>query len=351
MAKKPTAAQAKALKAKRMKVINEAASRVEKLYGVGSAMLLRGGQSHVNLGLVGVISSGSLGLDEAIGIGGYPRGRIVEIYGAESSGKTTMALTAVANAQKLGLTSAYVDAEHALDPIYMENLGVDLEEMLLSQPDSGGEQALEIVETYVDTGVDIIVVDSVSALVPRAELEGDMGDHHPGAQARLMSQALRKLTAKVHKQGTLLIFINQTREKIGVKFGSPETTSGGKALKFYASLRIKVSRIGSLKKGEDVYANKTKADIKKNKVAPPFKKCEFDIIFGEGISLAGEILDIMLAKKVITKSGSWFKYKEESVGQGRAGALAWIKGTPGILEELQGLAVQAEEVPELVEEE
>jgi recombination protein RecA len=297
----------------RLKAIDAAIAGVEKQFGKGSIMRL--GEKRVDD--VAAISTSCLSLDSALGVGGMPRGRIVEIYGPESGGKTTLALHVVAEAQKQGGIAAYVDAEHALDAEYAHKLGVDIDNLFVSQPDSG-EQALEIVEALVrSNGIDVLVVDSVAALVPRAELDGDMGDSHMGLQARLMSQALRKLTAVVNRSKTCLIFINQVRDKIGVMFGSPETTTGGRALKFYASIRLDIRRISAIKDGENVVGNRTKAKVVKNKVAPPFKDVEFDLMYGEGISRAGDLLDLAVNNKIVEKSGAWFSFQSERLGQGR----------------------------------
>jgi recombination protein RecA len=284
---------------------------------------------------VETVSTGSLGLDIALGIGGLPRGRVVEIYGPESSGKTTMALHVVAEAQKQGGTCAFVDAEHALDPIYARKLGVDLDDLLISQPDAG-EQALEIVDTLVRSGaIDVLVIDSVAALVPRAELEGEMGDSHVGLHARLMSQALRKLTGSISRSRCMVIFINQIRMKIGVMFGSPETTTGGNALKFYASVRLDIRRIGAIKDKDEVVGNQTRVKVVKNKVAPPFKMVEFDIMYGEGVSKAGELLDLGVNAGIVEKAGAWFSYEGQRIGQGRENAKTFLKGNPEIAEDIE----------------
>jgi recombination protein RecA len=304
------------------RAIDLALSQIEKQFGKGSIMRL--GTWDLTTGME-AISSGSLSLDAALGIGGYPRGRVIEIFGPESSGKTTLSLHAIAEAQRNGGTAAFVDAEHALDAIYARKLGVDIDNLLVSQPDSG-EQALEITEVLIRSGaVDIVVVDSVAALVPRAELEGEMGEAQMGLQARLMSQALRKLTGIVSKSKTTLIFINQIREKIGVMFGSPETTTGGRALKFYSSVRVDVRRIAAIKDGDAVVGNRTKAKIVKNKIAPPFREAEFDILYGEGISREGDLLDVAVEKNVVDKSGAWFSFQGERLGQGRENARAFLK--------------------------
>ncbi len=304
------------------RAIDLALGQIEKQFGKGSIMRL--GAWDLTTGME-AISSGSISLDAALGIGGYPRGRVIEIFGPESSGKTTLSLHAIAEAQKNGGTAAFVDAEHALDAIYARKLGVDIDNLLVSQPDSG-EQALEITEVLIRSGaIDIVVVDSVAALVPRAELEGEMGEAQMGLQARLMSQALRKLTGIVSKSKTTLIFINQIREKIGVMFGSPETTTGGRALKFYSSVRVDVRRIASIKDGDAVVGNRTKAKIVKNKIAPPFREAEFDILYGEGISREGDLLDVAVEKNVVDKSGAWFSFQGERLGQGRENARAFLK--------------------------
>jgi len=319
------------MKEEKSKAIEMALAHIEKRFGKGSIMRL--GEKPQER--IDAISTNCLSLDLAIGVGGLPRGRITEIFGPESSGKTTLALQVVAQAQKEGGIAAYIDAEHALDPSYAEKIGVNVEDLLISQPDSG-EQALEIAETLVRSGgIDVVVVDSVAALVPRAELEGEMGDAHVGLIARLMSQALRKLTGIVSQSNTCFIFINQLREKIGVSFGNPETTTGGKALKFYASVRIDIRRIGSIKEGEKVIGNRTKAKIVKNKVAPPFHECEFDIIYNEGISKEGDLLDLAVAHRVVEKAGTWFSYKGERLGQGRENAKKFLKENPEICNRIE----------------
>jgi recombination protein RecA len=341
------------------KALNAALGQIEKQFGKGSLMRL--GDSGV-VQPVAVIPSGSLGLDIALGIGGFPRGRVVEIYGPESSGKTTLALSVVAEAQRLGGAAAFIDAEHALDPLYAKKLGVNIEDLLISQPDSG-EQALEITDMLVRSGaVDIIVIDSVAALVPKAEIEGEMGEPQMGLQARLMSQALRKLTANIKRSNTLVIFINQIRMKIGVMFGNPETTTGGNALKFYASLRLDIRRIGAIKKGEEVIGSQTRVKVVKNKLAPPFKQCEFDILYNEGISKTGELIDIGSEQNVIEKSGAWYTYKKDRIGQGKENARDYLKENPEAAAEIErrirekvvvapsgGATDPAEAVPEEVE--
>src|SRR5687767_5950090 len=330
------------------KAIESALLQIEKKFGKGSIMRL-GERPHEDFG---AISTTCLSLDAAIGVGGFPRGRIVEVYGPESSGKTTLALTVVASAQKLGGVCAYIDAEHAMDPEYAQKLGVNIDDMLISQPDSG-EQALEIAETLVrSNSIDVIVIDSVAALVPRAELDGEMGDSLPGLQARLMSQALRKITAIVANSHTCFIFINQLREKIGVFFGSPETTTGGKALKFYASLRLDIRRIGAIKDGDRVVGNRTKVKVAKNKVAPPFRECEFDIMYGEGISREGDLLDLATNNRAVEKSGAWFSYKGERLGEGRENAKQAMRDNPEVLRKIErdvkmklGLPVREEPEP------
>ena len=312
------------------KALDTALSQIERQFGKGTIMRLGDGFK-VD---VDVISSGSIALDAALGVGGYPRGRVIEIYGPESSGKTTLALHAVAEAQKAGGTAAFVDAEHALDPGYAQKLGVNLDDLLVSQPDSG-EQALEVVDMLTRSGaLDIIVVDSVAALVPRAELEGDMGDSHMGLQARLMSQALRKLTSSISRSKTMVIFINQIRMKIGVMFGNPETTTGGNALKFYASVRLDVRRTGSIKKGDEILGNETKVKVVKNKMAPPFKLALFSIMYGEGISRTGEIIDLGVETGVIDKSGSWYSYNGERIGQGRENVKSFLYDNKDLMETL-----------------
>ena len=314
------------------KALQAALAQIEKQFGKGTIMRLAEGEKVED---IQVVSTGSLGLDLALGVGGLPRGRIIEIYGPESSGKTTLTLQVIAQMQKQGGICAFIDAEHALDVQYAQKLGVDLSNLLISQPDTG-EQALEIVDSLVRSGaVDLIVVDSVAALTPKAELEGDMGDALPGLQARLMSQALRKLTATIKKTNCMVIFINQIRMKIGVMFGSPETTTGGNALKFYASVRIDIRRTGSIKKGEEVIGSETKVKVVKNKVAPPFKTADFDILYGEGISREGEIVDLGVLYKVIEKSGAWYAYNGEKIGQGRENAREFLKENPDLAREIE----------------
>ncbi len=314
------------------KALAAALSQIERQFGKGSVMKLGKNDRSMD---VETISSGSLGLDIALGVGGLPRGRVVEIYGPESSGKTTLALHTVAEAQKKGGICAFIDAEHALDPVYARKLGVNIDELLISQPDTG-EQALEICDTLVRSGaVDVLVVDSVAALVPRAELEGEMGDALPGLQARLMSQALRKLTASINKSNTMVIFINQIRMKIGVMYGSPETTTGGNALKFYASVRLDIRRIGAIKERDEVVGNQTRVKVVKNKLAPPFKQVEFDIMYGEGVSKMGEILDLGVKAGIVEKSGAWFSYDSQRLGQGRENSKAFLKANPDMTAKIE----------------
>jgi len=314
------------------KALSAALSQIERQFGKGSVMRLGKNDKAMD---IEVVSTGSLGLDIALGIGGMPKGRVIEIYGPESSGKTTLALHCVAEAQKKGGICAFVDAEHALDPIYARKLGVNVDELLISQPDHG-EQALEIADTLVRSGaVDVLIVDSVAALVPRAELEGEMGDALPGLQARLMSQALRKLTASINKSNTMVIFINQIRMKIGVMYGSPETTTGGNALKFYASVRLDIRRIGAIKERDEVVGNQTRVKVVKNKLAPPFKQVEFDIMYGEGVSKMGEILDLGVKAGIVEKSGAWFSYESQRLGQGRENAKAFLKENPEITSKIE----------------
>ena len=316
------------------KALDAALAQIEKQFGKGSVM--RMDDSSIVEGLQSV-STGSLGLDIALGIGGLPRGRVVEVYGPESSGKTSLTLSVIAQMQKIGGTAAFIDAEHALDTQYAAKLGVNIEELLVSQPDTG-EQALEITDMLVRSGsVDMVVIDSVAALTPRAEIEGDMGDSHMGLQARLMSQALRKLTSQIQRTNTLVIFINQLRMKIGVMFGNPETTTGGNALKFYASVRLDIRRIGAIKKGDEVIGAETRVKVVKNKVAPPFKKAEFDVLYGEGISLEGEIIDEGVNLDLIEKAGSWYSYKGEKIGQGKDNAREYLKDNPEISKEIEDL--------------
>jgi len=315
----------------KQKALDAALGQIERAFGKGSVMKM--GQNPAEL--LEAVSTGSIGLDVALGVGGLPRGRVIEIYGPESSGKTTLTLHVIAEAQKKGGICAFVDAEHAMDPIYAKKLGVDVDELLISQPDTG-EQALEIADTLVRSGaIDVLVVDSVAALTPRAELEGEMGDSLPGLQARLMSQALRKLTGSISKSGTMVIFINQIRMKIGVMFGSPETTTGGNALKFYSSVRLDIRRIGALKDRDEVVGNHTRVKVVKNKVAPPFKQVEFDIMYGEGISKTGEILDMGVDKGIVEKAGSWFSYDGERLGQGRENAKRFLVENPDIADEVE----------------
>ena len=321
----------------KLKALQAAMDKIEKSYGKGSIMKM----GEENIEEVAVIPTGSIGLNAALGVGGYPKGRVIEIYGPESSGKTTLAIHAIAEAQKQGGIAAFIDAEHAFDRFYAEKLGVDIENLLISQPDSG-EQALEIAEQLIrSSAIDIIVIDSVAALTPKAELEGEMGESKMGLQARLMSQALRKLTSAINKTNTTCIFINQLRDKIGVMFGNPETTTGGNALKFYASVRLDIRRATQLKDGDEVIGNQTRVKVVKNKVAPPFRKAEFDIMFGEGISRAGEIIDLGVDKGIVKKSGSWFSFGETKLGQGRDAAKKTILDNPELAEELENLIMEA----------
>jgi recombination protein RecA len=337
-------APVKALNTEKAKALQAALAQIEKQFGKGSVMRLGEGEKIED---IEVVSTGSLGLDIALGVGGLPRGRVVEIYGPESSGKTTLTLQVIAEMQKLGGTCAFIDAEHALDVQYAQKLGVNLQDMLISQPDTG-EQALEIVDALVRSGsVDMVVIDSVAALVPKAEIEGEMGDSLPGLQARLMSQALRKLTATIKKTNTMVIFINQIRMKIGVMFGSPETTTGGNALKFYASVRLDIRRTGSIKKGEEVIGNETKVKVVKNKVSPPFKTAEFDILYGEGISREGEIIDLGVNAKVLDKSGAWIAYNGEKIGQGKDNAREFLRENPELAHEIENRVREAMGVPML----
>jgi recombination protein RecA len=319
------------------KALDAALSQIERAFGKGSIMRLGKNDKAMD---IATVSTGSLGLDIALGVGGLPRGRVIEIYGPESSGKTTLALHTVAEAQKKGGICAFVDAEHALDPIYARKLGVNVDDLLISQPDAG-EQALEIADTLVRSGaVDVVVVDSVAALVPRAELEGEMGDSLPGLQARLMSQALRKLTASINKSKTMVIFINQIRMKIGVMYGSPETTTGGNALKFYASIRLDIRRIGAIKERDEVVGNQTRVKVVKNKLAPPFKQVEFDIMYGEGVSKMGELIDLGVKAGVVEKSGAWFSYDSQRIGQGRENAKTFLRNNPDMAASIEAAVRQ-----------
>jgi recombination protein RecA len=317
----------------RKKALAQALGQIEKQFGKGSVMRMGDGTAARD---IEAISTGSIGLDVALGIGGLPKGRVVEIYGPESSGKTTLTLQVIAESQKLGGTAAFVDAEHALDPSYAEKLGVDVDELLVSQPDTG-EQALEITDMLVRSGaVDIVVVDSVAALTPKAEIEGEMGDSHMGLQARLMSQALRKLTGNIKRSNTMVVFINQIRMKIGVMFGSPETTTGGNALKFYSSVRLDIRRIGAIKKGDEVIGNQTRVKVVKNKVSPPFKQAEFEILYGEGISRHGEIIDLGVQHGIVDKAGSWYSYGDDRIGQGKENVREFLRNNPEMAEEIEG---------------
>src|SRR6188472_689173 len=321
----------------KQRALDAALGQIERAFGKGSIMKLGSREAASD---IDVISTGSLGLDIALGIGGLPRGRVIEIYGPESSGKTTLALHVIAEAQKGGGTCAFIDAEHALDPAYARKLGVNVDDLLISQPDAG-EQALEIADTLVRSGaIDVLVIDSVAALVPRSELEGEMGDVQPGSQARLMSQALRKLTASISKSRTMVIFINQIRMKIGVMFGSPETTSGGNALKFYASVRLDIRRIGAIKERDEVIGNQTRVKVVKNKLAPPFKQVEFDIMYGEGVSKMGELIDLGVKANVVEKSGAWFSYDSQRIGQGRENAKQFLKENPDVANKIEAAVRQ-----------
>ena len=339
---KPAQAPSAALNSEKAKALAAALAQIEKQFGKGTIMKLGDGEVIED---IQVVSTGSLGLDIALGVGGLPRGRVVEIYGPESSGKTTLTLQVIAEMQKLGGTCAFVDAEHALDIQYAQKLGVNLQELLISQPDTG-EQALEIVDSLTRSGaVDLIVIDSVAALTPKAELEGEMGDSLPGLQARLMSQALRKLTATIKKANCMVIFINQIRMKIGVMFGSPETTTGGNALKFYASVRLDIRRIGSIKKGEEIIGNETRVKVVKNKVASPFKTAEFDILYGEGISRLGEVLDLGVAGHIVEKAGAWYAFNGEKIGQGRDNSREFLKENPALAIEIENKVRESLGIP------
>ena len=339
-------APVKALNTEKAKALQAALAQIEKQFGKGSIMRLGEGEVIED---IQVVSTGSLGLDIALGVGGLPRGRVIEIYGPESSGKTTLTLQVIAEMQKEGGTCAFIDAEHALDIQYAQKLGVNLQDLLISQPDTG-EQALEIVDALVRSGsIDLIVIDSVAALTPKAELEGEMGDSLPGLQARLMSQALRKLTATIKKTNTMVIFINQIRMKIGVMFGNPETTTGGNALKFYASVRLDIRRTGNIKKGEEVIGSETKVKVVKNKVAPPFKTAEFDILYGEGISRQGEIIDMGVEARILDKSGAWYAYNGEKIGQGKDNAREFLRENPEIAREIENKVRESVGIPLLGE--
>ncbi len=339
-------APVKALNTEKAKALQAALAQIEKQFGKGSIMRLGEGEVIED---IQVVSTGSLGLDIALGVGGLPRGRVVEIYGPESSGKTTLTLQVIAEMQKLGGTAAFIDAEHALDIQYAQKLGVNLQDLLISQPDTG-EQALEIVDALVRSGsIDLIVIDSVAALTPKAELEGEMGDSLPGLQARLMSQALRKLTSNIKKTNTMVIFINQIRMKIGVMFGNPETTTGGNALKFYASVRLDIRRTGNIKKGEEVIGSETKVKVVKNKVASPFKTAEFDILYGEGISRQGEIIDMGVTARILEKSGAWYAYNGEKIGQGKDNAREFLRENPAVAREIENKVRESVGIPLLGE--
>lgn len=333
----------------RSKALAVALSQIEKQFGKGSIMRLGDSDTIKD---IEVISTGSLGLDIALGVGGLPRGRVIEVYGPESSGKTTLTLQVIAETQKIGGTAAFIDAEHALDPLYAQKIGVNVKELLISQPDNG-EQALEIADMLVRSGsIDVVVIDSVAALTPRAEIEGEMGEPQMGLQARLMSQALRKLTANIKRSNTMLIFINQIRMKIGVMFGNPETTTGGNALKFYASVRLDIRRIGAIKKGDEILGNETRVKVVKNKVAPPFKKAEFDILYGEGISREGEIVELGVLHNLVEKAGAWYSYNGEKIGQGKDNSREYLKQNPDIAKEIElkiraivGVSDQTEAMP------
>lgn len=345
MAANTTAQDSKA-QSEKLKALDLAVSTIEKQFGKGSIMKLNANDSLVKD--IEIIPTGALSLDIALGIGGFPKGRIIEIFGPESSGKTTLALSAIAQAQKKGGVVAFIDAEHALDVNYAKKLGVNIEDLLISQPDNG-EQALEITDTLVRSGaIDVLVVDSVAALTPRAEIEGEMGDSHMGLQARLMSQALRKLTASINRSKTLVIFINQIRMKIGVMFGNPETTTGGNALKFYSSVRLDVRRIGAIKNGEEVVGNRTAVKVVKNKMAPPFTKVEFDLMYGEGISAEGDILDLATTAAMVEKSGAWYSYKGERLGQGRDQAKEYLRNNPAVREELRNMVLAKNGIGQLL---
>lgn len=333
-------------KDEREKALEAAMAQIQKQFGKGAIMKLGEGAAQMN---IETVSTGSISLDLATGVGGVPKGRIVEIYGPESSGKTTLTLHIVAEAQKKGGKAAFIDAEHALDPVYARNLGVQVDDILVSQPDTG-EQALEICDMLArSAALDVIVIDSVAALVPKAEIQGEMGDSHVGLQARLMSQALRKIAGTVNKSNTCVIFINQLREKIGVMFGNPETTTGGRALKFYSSMRLDVRRIETIKSGDQMLGNRTRVKVVKNKVAPPFKQAEFDIMYGQGISKAGDVLDCAVEEKIVEKAGSWYSYAGERIGQGRENVKKWLEENPSILDKIEGQLLETlkpEEVPE-----